>query len=153
VLLVVLYFLPIGSPSLNVTGFVRDLLGRSRRDANSPAEVAEAMYRLGLKPGDAVASLQWSLFGTSTWARLARVKIVAEVFYWPERPVTFGNDFWKADSANQEKVIHALADTGASFIVSELPPSAPNAPGWMRVGDTEYYAYRLHGTDTASVSR
>ena len=150
VLILVMYFLPFGSPSLNVKGIVRDILGRSQADPDSPAEVVQGMYRLGLRPGDNIASLQWSLFGTSTWARLARVRIVAEIFYWPERPATFGNDFWKADSAAQEQVIHVLSGTGASFIVSQLPPTAPNMSGWQRVGNTHYYVYEVHAVSALS---
>lgn len=143
VLLIVMYFLPMGSPSLNLKGFVRDTLGKSQPDPDSPAEVVKGMYALGLKPGDDIASLEWSLYGMSTWARLARVKIVAEAFYWPERPETTGNDFWQADPATRERLIQALAMTGASFIVSQLPPPIPDAPGWKRVGNSHYYVYRL----------
>jgi hypothetical protein len=148
--LLVMYFLPFGSSSLNVRGFVSDILGRSHPDPDSPAEVVKGMYGLGMKPDDKIASLQWSLFGTSTWARLARVKIVAEVYYWPERPATFGNDFWTADSAAQERVIQALARTSATFIVSQLPPTVPDMSGWQRVGNTHYYAYRIQPVSALS---
>jgi len=88
-LLIVMYFVPIGSPSLNLTGFVRDIRGRSTGDPDAPERVVEGMYQLGLRPGDWIASLQWSLYGMSTWARLARVKIIAEAWYAPQRPETF----------------------------------------------------------------
>lgn len=142
-LLLVMYFLPIGSPSLNVKGLVRDILGRSQPDPDAPAEVVKGMYDLGLRPGDRIASLQWSLYGNSTWAHLARVRIAGEVFYWPTQPETSDNDFWRADPAVQESVIRALAGTGASFIVSELPPPDSAVAGWQRVGNSHYYAYSL----------
>ena len=144
VLILVMYFLPIGSPSLRVKVFFRDVLGRSPADPDAPAEVVKGMYELGLRPGDNIASLEWSLYGMSTWARLARVKIVAEAFYWPERPETAGNNFWQADSVTQDRVIHAFAATGATFVVSQLPPPISDAPGWQRVGTTHYYAYAFH---------
>jgi len=144
ILILAMYFVPISSPSLHVRGFVRDVLGRSQGDPDSPAEVVKGMYRLGLRPGDDIASLQWSLFGMSTWARLARVKIVAEVYYWPERPATFRNDFWRADSASQEQVMRALEATGVSFIVSELPPTdVSESSNWQRVGNSHYYVYPI----------
>ncbi len=153
VLMLAMFFFPLASPSLNVRGFVRDVLGHSQMDPNSPEEVAKAMYGLGLRPGDHIASLQRSDFGMSTWACLARVQIVAEVLYWPNYwPVSpelhfqsnIDNDFWRMDSATQERVIQALAGTGATFIVSQLAPPVPDVPGWRRVGNTQYFAYQLN---------
>jgi hypothetical protein len=159
VLMLLMFFFPLASPSLNVRGFVRDVLGHSQADPNSPEEVAEAMYQLGLRPGDHIASLQRSDFGMSTWACLARVQIVAEVLYWPYGPelhfqASAENDFWRMDSATQERVIHALAGTGVTFIVSQLAPPVPDVPGWRRVGNTQYFAYQLYpagGHDVSSM--
>jgi len=153
VLILLGYFFPIGLPSLHVRQFVRDVAGRSQPDPDSPAAVAKGMYAMGLKPGEKIASLQWSLFGMSTWARLARAKIVAEVFYWPEKPMTFGNDFWKADPATQQQVINALAGTGAKFIVSQFPPPDASGSSWQRVGNSQYYAYEVHPVTTLSTQR
>jgi hypothetical protein len=99
---------------------------------------------MGLQPGDHIASLTFSNLGTVMWARLARVKIVAEVFYWPDHPETEANDFWNADPATQAKVIQALAATGVRAIVSQKPPRGPVSTSWQRVGRTEYYVYWLH---------
>jgi hypothetical protein len=149
VLMLVMFFFPVASPSLNVRQFVKDALGHSQTDPNSPEEVAKAMYGLGLRPGGHIASLQRSDFGMSTWACLARVQIVAEILYWPDLPelhfqASIDNDFWRTDSATQERVIHALAGTGATFVVSQLAPPAPDVPGWHRVGNTQYFAYQLY---------
>lgn len=152
ILMLVMFFVPVESPSLNITGFVRDLLGRSHADPDSPEQVVKQMYRLGLQPGDNIASLEDSLYGTSTWAHLARAKIVAEVFYSPDRPETLRNDFWKADSITQERVIDALARTGAALIVSQSPPPA-DAAGWQRVGSSHYYVYQVHATGSLSLQR
>jgi hypothetical protein len=148
VLLLSMFFFPLASPSLNVRGFVRDALGHSQADPNSPEAVAKAMYGLGLRPGDHIASLQRSDFGMSTWACLARVQIVAEVLYWPYGPelhfqASADNDFWRMDSATQERVIHALAGTGVTFIVSQIAPPTADVAGWKQVGNTQYFAYRL----------
>jgi hypothetical protein len=144
-----MFFVPIASPSLNITAFVRDLFGRSHVDPDSPEQVVKGMYGLGLRPGDNIASLEYSLYDVSTWARLARAKIVAEVFYWPERPETLGNDFWKASSVTQEQVINALAGTGATFIVTQFAPPA-GTPGWQHVGNSHYYVYQIHAPSLAS---
>lgn len=99
------------------------------------------MSRLGMRPGDRITSLEYSSFGTVQWARLARVRIVAEVYYCPDLPDTRANDFWQADPATQEKVIHALAKTGASVIVSQEGPPVADRFGWLRAGNTQYYLY------------
>jgi 4-amino-4-deoxy-L-arabinose transferase-like glycosyltransferase len=149
-LLIFMFFVPIGSPSLHVKEFVRDVAGRSHPDPNAPAAVAEAMAHLGLRPGDRIAALQWAICDTSTWARLARVQIAGEVYFWPTRPESLGNDFWKADPQSQQAVIRAFSTTGARFIISRFPPPGGQATGWERVGASDYYAYALAAPQLAS---
>jgi hypothetical protein len=144
ILLFAMFLVPIESSSLHVSDFARDLLRRSKPDPNSCQAMASEMYRLGLRPGDRIASLEYSLYGMSTWARLSRVRIVAEVYYWPELAESSDNDFWKADSETQARVIQAIAGTGARVIISQQKPNRPHAPGWERVGNTEYYAYWMN---------
>jgi hypothetical protein len=138
-----MFVCPIESPSMHLRGFIRDITGRSTPNSNSYQAVASEMRKLGLQPGDSIASLQYSLWGTSTWARLAGVKIVAEVYYWHDLPESAANDFWKADPITQAKVIQAIEKTGARIIVSQERPDPSYAPGWERVGNTNYYAYWL----------
>lgn len=142
-LLLIMFFEPLQGPSLHIREFVNDVLGHSVTDPNSPPEVVKEMYQMGMRPGDQIASLQRSDFGMSTWACLARIQIVSEIPYWPGLPELAGNDFWKADPDIQREAIHALADTGPRFIVSQLAPPQPSAPGWSRVGSTQYYVYRI----------
>lgn len=144
ILLFALFICPVESTSLHVREFVSDALGRSQPDHNSYQAMASEMSRLGLKPGDRVASLEYSLYGMSTWARLARAQIVAEVYYWPTLEESSGNDFWQANAATQQKVVDAIRKTGARVIVSQATPIPFNAPGWQRVGETQYYAYWLN---------
>lgn len=146
VLLLAMYFVPIETSSLHIKAFVDDVAGRSKIDPDSPEEIAKAMYQLGLRPGDRIASLEYSLYNTSTWARLARVEIIAEVYYWPTLSESAANDFWKASPATQGMVIQAIGKTGARVIVSQMPPTPSDASGWRRVGKTDYYAYWLHRT-------
>ena len=122
---------------------LRDVLGHSRPDPDSPQEVAAAMSHLGMKPGDRIASLEWSLYGMSTWARLARVQIIAEVYFCPQQPETLHNDFWRADEDTQQKLIGAFARTGADYLVSHEPPTPAASAGWVRAGETSYYVYSL----------
>jgi hypothetical protein len=105
-------------------------------------QAVDDLYRIGIRRGDRIASLDCSLLGVSMLARLARIKIVAEINYWPQKPDA-ANDFWQADSATQSRVIEALAGTGARAIISELAPSGSALEGWHRVGMTRYYIYWL----------
>jgi F0F1-type ATP synthase membrane subunit c/vacuolar-type H+-ATPase subunit K len=127
-------------------------LAASKSDPNSDQEVASRMYQLGVRPSDRIASLEYSNYGAATWARLARVRIVAEVYYWPTLPETLANDFWKADSATQREVIQALAETGASVVVSQETPSGADASSWRRVGNSQYYTYRIRSVESGSPS-
>jgi hypothetical protein len=144
IFLFAMFISPVEATSLHVREFVSDAIGRSQPDHNSYQAMAAEMSRLGLKPRDRVASLEYSLYGMSTWARLARAQIVAEVYYWPTLEESAGNDFWQADAATQQKVIEAIRKTGARVIVSQAAPVPSDAPGWRRVGETQYYAYWLN---------
>lgn len=143
IFLFLMFICPIESPSMHLREFVRDITGRSQPDPNSYQAVASEMRRMGLRPGDRIASLEYSLWGMSSWARLARAHIVAEVYYWPSLSESAANDFWKTNPATQAKIIRAIEKTGARVIVSQASPSPLDAPGWRRVGETGYYAYWL----------
>jgi hypothetical protein len=126
---------------------------------NPNAEVVRGLERMGLRPGDPVASLQFSncaiqvdtdCEGSVFWARLGRFRIVAEVDYYPEQDATRGNNFWDADPERQEKVIRALASTGARVVVSRLEPRGSGAGSWRKIGDTDYYARWLEPMRWAS---
>ncbi len=107
-------------------------------------EVAEGAREMGLQPGDQIASLNFSNLGTAMWARLDRLQIIAEVYYWPGEPEGAGNSFWKADQATQEKVLQSLAQTGAKAVVSSDVPTGPGAVYWSRIKSTGYYLIWLN---------
>jgi hypothetical protein len=97
-------------------------------------QVAEGLHSLGVQPGDTIASLG-SAFHAS-WARLARVQIVAEL------P---GDEqgFWDAAPCMQSRIIRAFADTGVNAIVAQTAPGYASTIGWQRLRNTHYYAYLL----------
>jgi hypothetical protein len=150
IFLFAMFICPVESTSLHVREFVRDVLGRSQSDPNSYQAMAEEMHHLGLKPGDHVASLEYSLYGMSTWARLASVQITTEVYYGPTLEDASANDFWQTDPATQRKLIEAIRKTNVKVIVSQQVPRPADAPGWQRVGGTQYYAYWLSPTPDAT---
>ncbi|HEY2989187.1 MAG TPA: hypothetical protein VGL11_15755 [Candidatus Binatia bacterium] len=121
-----------------------DLAGRRGADPHPYWQVAEELKKMGLRPGDKVASISYANVNNVKWARLARAKIVAEVYhsiYEPEK-----NDFWKARPTAQQEIIRALAKTGARVIVSDEEPRGPGAAGWRRIGDTNYFAHFPSGS-------
>ncbi len=96
-------------------------------------EIAEGLGRMGIRPGDKIA-----VFGTSYhayWARLARVRIVAEI------PNSSRADFWAADPAIQARAINALLSSGAKAIIAEDVPSTSDLIGWKRIGATGFFIY------------
>jgi hypothetical protein len=100
-------------------------------------EIADALARLGVRPGAKVAFIGDSL--TAYWARLARVRIVAEV------PAIRGDAdlFRAAYPLVKDRVIETLAKTPAEVIVAEGLPSSFASPGWRRVGSTDLFVYFL----------
>ena len=68
------------------------------------------------------------------WARLARLRIVAEI-----RPADLAG-FWSAEPQRRAQILAALADAGVVAVVAE-PPQTPLArldPGWQAIGNTGY---------------
>ena len=106
-------------------------------------QIADELHEMGLRPGDKVAHVGQALKSWSYWARLAGVKIVAEV-----RPAT---SFWVADDAIRAKVMDAFTKAGARAVVTrklesnDRPFGLPVdfAPGWEPIGRTGHYVYFL----------
>jgi 4-amino-4-deoxy-L-arabinose transferase-like glycosyltransferase len=136
---VVLGFLATGG-----VGTVRTVYAATRVNA-SPSEdwqVVEGLRALGIREGARVGSLTYSNHDHVRWARLARAKIVAELFSGAY--VTNEDSFWKADQATQTKIIDALSRAGAQIIVSRrLPEGIPPPAGWQRIGETRYFVFRI----------
>ena len=114
-------------------------------------QVATDMQRLGIKPGDELAIAGHSnpfIFA----ARLVRAQIIAQL--------DWSVNFWQLSDRDRQRVLAALASTGAKFAISEVPPPDPGqAVGWQRIGSSPYFAYPLSGlaspskTDSATAYR
>ncbi len=110
----------------------------------------EALTQLGIMPGDAVACI-----GTKAcvydhyWARLAGARILAEVYMPAEKHLADQLD----GMANREDVIRRVQGQGARVMVGSFDPGEmnglhPAANGWIRLGETNFYALPLNITPT-----
>ena len=70
-------------------------------------------------------------------ARLIGARIVAQL--------DWSVMFWNLSELDRQRVLAALASTGAKFAVSEEPPHPAQSPGWVQVGSSSYYIYPLSG--------
>jgi hypothetical protein len=102
-----------------------------------PWEVAEDFRRAGVSPGDRIASVTYAMSYIAQWARLDRLKIVAEVFYSTETPE---NNFWRVSPLTQETILQGFANVGARCVISDEPPIGPMRDIWKPIGRTGYYA-------------
>ncbi len=114
--------------------FVSDLATMSNQ-RNQYWEAAQNLHKFGVNPGDKVSILAGKAVGH--WARLAGVKIVAEL------PLGEDAAFWSGDRATQERVFAAFSSTGSRAVVVKDPPPDMAVKDWHRLGDTDYYAHLL----------
>lgn len=105
-------------------------------------EVSEALRRLGVREGDEVASVGYAF--DALWARLARVRIVAEVTSGSlEAPTGDADRFWASDEQARRKVYELFAANGARVVVANRVPVGASTDGWQRIGATNFYVYLL----------
>jgi 4-amino-4-deoxy-L-arabinose transferase-like glycosyltransferase len=98
-----------------------------------PLEVAQALHELGVGQGDKVGVIGYAY--DSFWARLARVKIVAEMLD------ADANELWHGDEALRQSVLQAFANAGADAVVAEYVPEYVKLNDWHQVEDSNYYIY------------
>ena len=113
--------------------------GGERDNTKVYLEVADALGRKGIQPGDPVGMVNFDSrwLPVVHWARLARVHIVAEL------PNTDAGTFAAADDSRRREVIDAFAKTGAKAVIATRVPENVTLPGWEQVGQTDYYTLKL----------
>jgi hypothetical protein len=105
-------------------------------DKTQHPAIAEVLRRdFGLGQGAPVAFIGYSY--SAYWARLARLRIVAEV-----RPGETGQ-FWSANAAVRDDVLAAFAAAGAEAVVAEPAGADVAAEGWEPIAGTGYLVRRL----------
>jgi hypothetical protein len=95
--------------------------------------VAQTLRELGIQSGDKVGVIGYAY--DSFWARLAKVRIVAEM------DVADIEDLWRGNSALEYSILQAFAKAGVSAIVAEYVPEYAQLSGWHQVGNSNYYIY------------
>jgi hypothetical protein len=113
-----------------------DFYHRGRALASHPQwQIASALHGLGIQRGDRVGFIGWG--PEAYWARLARVRIVAEI------PPDHAGYFWAGDDGVRSRAIQAFARSGAKAIVAEKLPAFAPAAGWRPLNAPGYHAYLL----------
>lgn len=117
-----------------------------RNQRNDAWRVATGLTRLGLQPGDQVATTK-SVLTNATWARLARVRIAAEIYgnKNDEDRDSRRDEFWLASPEKRKEIIDLLSRTGLKALVSDDLPDDADTRGWQKVGSSDYYVYLLAG--------
>jgi hypothetical protein len=106
---------------------------------------AEGLAKLGVHPGDEIACI-----GTTAclydhyWARLAGVRILTEI----DEPEAARLVDQMDAIPNRQQVYDTLKGEGARVLVGNFDPGEmnalhPSAAGWVRLGDTNFYALPL----------
>ena len=123
----------------NLDGFTRlapswqSSLSAATAPAASPLVVARTLQELGVRPGAKVGVIGYAydLF----WARLAHVRIVAEMLE------ADADEFWQGDEALRQSVLQAFANIGVDAVVAEYVPDNAGLRDWHQVENSNYYIY------------
>ena len=125
----------------NLDGFIRlnpswqSSLDAAPAPAAQPLAVARTLQELGVGRGDKVGVIGYAY--DSFWARLARVRIVAEMLE------ADADEFWRGDEALRQSVLQAFANTGVDAVVAEYVPGYAGLHDWHQVENSNYYIYVL----------
>jgi hypothetical protein len=105
-------------------------------------KVADRLEQLGIREGDRLAILGMYFAPSHHWAKLAKVKIIAEI---PD-----GERFWAKNANTRRQALEIVKKTGAKAIVQKPNLKIPNkildiafSEGWQKLGDTGYSVYFL----------
>jgi 4-amino-4-deoxy-L-arabinose transferase-like glycosyltransferase len=137
---------PPASVARTAAAMLVDAVKGRDRTADGSAQVAGALREAGIRPGDTVAVIGDGF--EQYWARLARVRIIAEVPSVRNGPDDGDErDFWKSGEPARAKAMAALRKTGAKIVVTTVTTRKRaeylSALGWRPMGASNLYLYRL----------
>jgi hypothetical protein len=106
---------------------------------------AEGLAKLGIHPGDEIACIgEDACLNDNYWARLAGVRVLTEIY----EPVHEHLIDVLDALPNREAALSTVRAEGAKVLVGGFDPGEmnaahPAAAGWMRLGETRFYALPL----------
>jgi hypothetical protein len=112
----------------HLAGFPRGENGETFR------QIGRALNSAGVEPGEEIGIIGDGSDGCR-WARLARVRIVAQIL----REDMAG--FWS--TSDPDKVYGAFIQAGAKAVVAEQVPPSDRLSDWQRLGTTDYFVHIL----------
>jgi hypothetical protein len=124
----------------SASGLARSTLSQVRRGAliatDDQAQVARALRLAGVLAGDPVASGNRGF--NDYWARLARVRIIAEV------SGRDGAALLDADPTARSAAQQVLLRQDVRAVVARSWPARTGDPGWQPIDGTDYFYYLVH---------
>lgn len=123
----------------NLDGFIRlnpssqSSLTTAAAPAAKPLAVAQTLNRLGISQGDKVGVIGYAY--DSFWARLARVRIVAEMLE------ADADEFWHGNETLRQSVLQTFENTRVDAVVAEYVPGYADLRDWHQVENSNYYIY------------
>jgi hypothetical protein len=121
----------------HLAGFPRGVRGET---LGVYVQVGTSLNRAGVLPEEEVALIGDSSDGCR-WARMARVRIVAQILRED------AGEFWRVSKSGKADVYDAFARAGAKAVVAEETPPPGEIADWQRLGDTLYYVHFLSGSE------
>jgi 4-amino-4-deoxy-L-arabinose transferase-like glycosyltransferase len=106
---------------------------------------AKGLDAMGVRPGDEVACMgAVACLDNNYWARLAGVRVLTEIYN--PNPHLFAQ---LEGLSNRAQVYDVVKGQGAKVLVAQFDPGemssgAPAAAGWVRLGETSFYALPLN---------
>jgi len=101
---------------------------------------AERLRSMGIEPGMPIALIGDGV-DASDWARLGRLRIIAEVPHDHFADIRdSASAFWDSSPQNEERVLDVLKSTGAKAVIADAHP-AVLPPGWLALGGTGRAVY------------
>jgi hypothetical protein len=97
---------------------------------------AQELRRMGAQPGDKVAVIGDG--ASAYWARLAKLRIVAEIMDTNMDRNQGSKQFWDAPEAVRQDVYNLMAQARAKLVVAPCPPYPPTTLSWKQIAGTTY---------------
>lgn len=97
---------------------------------------AQELRRMGAKPGDKVAVIGDG--ASAYWARLGKLRIVAEVMDTGADGNQGSKEFWHAPEGVRQNVYRLMAEAHATAVVASCPASPVENVGWKSIAGTSY---------------